>query len=245
MAVIYPALKTALRPALEHGLDWTIDGVEHIPEEGPVLLAANHISHLDALCLAYAGELRGRRTRFLAKAELFSVPLLGTILRGVGDIPAGSRKGTSEPTLTAALEALAAGWCLAMFPEGKISSDLEPLPGRTGVARLARSARVPVVPVGLWGTHRIWAKGRVPRPRPGVAQVVAVGAPIVVAPDDEHHAATDRIMAGICAQVSRARELYPQRPAPGEASWWSLGPDTPRLRSCRSGAGEAEPSSDQ
>ena len=231
--MIYPALKAALGPALDRDLDWTIEGVEHIPERDPVLLGANHISHSDALCIAYAAAQRGRRTRCLARGDLFSVPVLGTILRGVGDIPVGRGKGTPESTFAAAQEALAAGWCLAMFPEGRISRDLEPLTARTGVARLAQSAGVPVVPIGLWGTHRIWAKGRVPRMRPGVAQVIAVGAPLAVEAGEEARPAADRIMAAICTQVARARELYPQRPAPGETAWWDAGPDTPRLRECR------------
>ena len=240
MAVVYPALKAALRPALDRGLEWMIDGLERIPEQGPVLLAANHIAHLDALLLSYVAELRGRRARVLARADMFSVPLAGSILRAVGYIPAGSRKVKSESTLAAAEAVLAAGGCVAMFPEGKISRDFEPLPAHTGVARLACAAGVPVLPVGLWGSHRIWAKGRLPRPRRGVAEVVAIGAPVAVGPGDEHRAATDRIMAAICTQVSRARELYPQRPAAGEASWWSLGPDTERLRSCRAGAGDQD-----
>jgi 1-acyl-sn-glycerol-3-phosphate acyltransferase len=240
--IVYPALKSVLRPALDRGLEWVIDGLERIPEQGPVLLAANHVAHLDALLLGYVAELRGRRARVLAKAELFSVPLAGSILRAVGHIPAGSRKGSSESTLAAAEEVLAAGGCVAMFPEGKISRDLEPQTAHTGVARLARAAGVPVLPVGLWGSHRIWGKGRLPHPRRGVAEVVAIGAPVAVEPGDEPRAAADRIMAAICAQVSRARELYPQRPAPGEASWWSLSPDTPRLRSCRDDAGGGQAS---
>ena len=237
MPVVYPALRTALRPLLDRALEWVIEGLEHIPEQGPALLAANHIAHLDALLVSYVAELRGRHAHVLAKAELFSVPVAGSILHAVGYIPAGSRKGGSESTLAAAEEALAAGGCVAMFPEGRISRDLEPQPAHTGVGRLACAATVPVLPVGLWGSHRIWGKGRIPRPRRGVAEVVAIGAPVAVEPCDEPRVAADRIMAAICTQVSRARELYPQRPAPGEASWWSLGPDTPPLRSCRDGDG--------
>jgi 1-acyl-sn-glycerol-3-phosphate acyltransferase len=233
MGSFYEALSAVTRPALRRALRWTIEGVEHIPEEGAVLLAANHISHLDALCLAYAADLRGRRTRFLAKAALFDVPMLGSILRAVGDIPAGKSRRSSGSALDAAVEALRAGLCLGIFPEGRISKDLEPLPARTVVARLGQSAGAPVVPVGLWGTHRIWAKGRVPRPRPGVAEVVAVGRPIRVGSGDDPHEATDRIMRAICAQVSGARELYPQRPPAGKAAWWLLEPDTARLQTCR------------
>ena len=233
MDSFYEALSALVRPALRRALQWTVEGVEHIPEHGPVLLAANHISFLDAFCVAYAADLRGRRTRFLARAAFFDVPVLGSILRGMGDIPAGRTRRSRGSALDAAAEVLRAGLCLGLFPEGTISKDMEPLAARTGAVRLSQLTGAPLVPVGLWGTHRIWAKGRVPRPRSGVAEVVAVGPPVEIQPEDDLRDATDRMMAAVCAQVSRARELYPQRPPAGKAAWWLLDPDTARLQSCR------------
>jgi 1-acyl-sn-glycerol-3-phosphate acyltransferase len=228
--VIYEALQVVVRPVLRHGFDWTVEGEEHIPEQGGVILAANHISYLDALCVAYAADLRSRRTRFLAKATFFDVPVLGFILRGVGDIPVGVGRAAGASALDSATVELAAGHCLGIFPEGMISRDLEPRAARTGVARLAAAAGVPVVPFGLWGTHRLWAKGRVPRVRPGVAEVVAVGKAVTVSADEDPRAAADRVMAAICAQVARAREIYPQRPRPGSSPWWHRPPETARPR---------------
>jgi 1-acyl-sn-glycerol-3-phosphate acyltransferase len=235
----YESLRAVVRPALRSGLRWTIEGEDRIPEEGAVILAANHISFLDALCVAYVADRRGRQPLFLAKAALFDIPVVGAILRALGDIPAGKSRRSSGSSLDAAAEVLRDGGCLGIFPEGALSPDLEPLAGRTGVARLAQMTGAPVLPVGLWGTHRIWAKGRAPLPRPGVAEVVAVGAPILVDPNDDPREATDRIMAAICAQVSRARELYPDRAGEGRA-WWALEPDTARLQSCRNLVGDDE-----
>jgi 1-acyl-sn-glycerol-3-phosphate acyltransferase len=229
-----------VRPVLRRTLHWTVEGLEHIPEHGPVLLTANHVSYLDAFCVAYAADLRGRRTWFLAKAAFFDVPVLGWILRGLGDIPAGRTRRSPGSSLDAAAEALRAGLCLGIFPEGEISAGLEPLAAHTGAARLSQLTGAPLVPVGLWGTHRIWAKGRAPRPRSGVAEVVSVGPPVEIGPEDDIRAATDRMMAAVCAQVSRARGLYPQQPPAGKAAWWLLDPDTARLQSCQKNLAEDE-----
>jgi 1-acyl-sn-glycerol-3-phosphate acyltransferase len=113
-----------------------------------------------------------------------------------------------------------------VFPEGTISPDLEPMAARTGTARLAADSGVPVIPVGLWGAHRILHKGRKPRWRRGIAETVVVGDPVSVGPDEDVHSATDRIMQAIASCVARARAVYPQEPRPDEGDWWVRGPET-------------------
>lgn len=236
METLYAVAKAVFWPPLHYGLRWRIEGSHLIPVRGSVILASNHSSYLDPLCLAYLADRRGRHVRFLAKEELFEKRGLGPLLRGVHQIPV--RRGTkgARAALEPAVEDLRRGECVAVFPEGTISLDLDPMPGKTGTARLARAAGVPVTPVGLWGAHRILFKGRKPDWRTGVAEVAVVGPPVRVGPDEDVHGATDRIMAAICEQVARARELYPQRPAPGADDWWVRPPETARLRSCREGA---------
>jgi 1-acyl-sn-glycerol-3-phosphate acyltransferase len=212
--LLYSSLRTVLRPTLARAFQWVLDGEEHVPSSGGVVLAANHISYLDALCLAYLADRRGRRVRFLAKASFFEIPVLGALLRGVGDIPAGRRRsdppGGRGSALDAAVAELAAGHCIGIFPEGRISPDLEPQRPHTGVARLAAGAGVPVVPVGLWGGHRVWTRGHRPHLRPGLTQAVLAGPPVVVEPDEDPHAATERIMAAVGARVEDARRVSPQ-----------------------------------
>ena len=119
-------------------------------------------------------------------------------------------------------------------PEGQISRDLEPLAARAGVARLAHTAGVPVIHIRVRGTHPPHlGQGPLARLRKGVAEVVAVGGPLVVDADEDPRAAADRIMAVICAHVASAPEPYPRRPLAGEPTWWDAVPDTPRLRVCR------------
>ena len=81
-----------------------------------------------------------------------------------------------------------------MFPEGEISTDLELMPGKTGVARLAATTGVPVTPMGVWGSQRVHAKGRKPKVPWGIRSSIVVGPPITVAPEDDVFDATDRIM---------------------------------------------------
>jgi len=227
---VYPLGKGLLKPGLHFGLRWTIEGAEHIPRAGPVLLASNHVSYLDPFTIAYVADRRRRRIRFLAKSELFEKRGLGPLLRNARQIPVARGTNDASTSLGDAVQALAAGECVVVFPEGTISLDLEPMAGKTGTVRLAQASGVPVTPMGVWGTHRMLFKGRKPDWRWGVAQTAVVGAPLPVPPGEDVLAATDRLMAAIAACVARAREVYPQRPGAGEDDWWWREPGTAVVR---------------
>jgi 1-acyl-sn-glycerol-3-phosphate acyltransferase len=228
--VVYPVARAALLGPMHVGLRWTIEGAHLIPPRGSVILASNHTSYLDPLALAYVADRRHRRVRFLTKAELFDKRGLGSLLRGAGQIPVLRNSASAAGSLAAAIDALRAGECVAIFPEGTISLDLEPMPAKSGTARLAAASGVPVTPVGLWGAHRILFKGRKPNWQTGVAETAVVGPPVRVAPDADIVSATTRIMAAIASCVARAREIYPQHARPGEDTWWERPPDTARAR---------------
>ena len=223
---VYGALRTLLVVPLHAAMQWTFEGAQRIPVRGPVIVASNHISYLDPVVLGYLADRRHRRLRFLAKRELFDKRAMGAVLRRAHQIPVARDTADAAGSLDAAVEALRAGECVCVFPEGTISLDLEPMEGKTGTARLAAAAGVPVTPVGLWGAHRILFKGRKPRWRWGIAETVVVGDPVRIRPDEDMSAATDRIMTAIAACVARARELYPQQPRRGEGTWWVRPPET-------------------
>jgi 1-acyl-sn-glycerol-3-phosphate acyltransferase len=223
---VYPAAKAVFWPWLRFGLRWTIEGESNIPARGPTILASNHVSYLDPLTMAWLADGRGRRVRFLAKAELFRKRGLGPLLRAAHQIPVYRGTADSSGALSAAIEALRKGECVAVFPEGTISLDLEPMRGKSGTARLAQASGVAVVPVGLWGTHRMMMKGRKPHWAWGVAQVAVVGEPVRIAEGEHVKDATVRIMDAITDCVARARAIYPQRPGPGDDAWWWRDPDT-------------------
>ena len=131
-------------------------GDEHLPADGPVIVVGNHLSVADAFVLTAAVARRGRRIRMLGTAGLFSAPVLGGLLRKVGYIPVHRRSADPAAALAPAREALAAGQCVGLYPEGAITRLPEQWParGKTGVVRLALDTGAPVVPLAQWGTHR-------------------------------------------------------------------------------------------
>jgi len=225
---VYSVAKGVFLPWLRWGLHWTIEGAHRIPTSGPVVLASNHVSYLDPLTLAFLADRRGRHVRYLAKAELFDKPVLGSLLRAAHQIPVRRGHTDAGDALTAAVDALGRGECIGVFPEGTISEDLEPMPAKSGTARFARRAEVSITPVGLWGTHRILTKGRKPHWQLGVPQTAVVGEPIALQADEHVKHATERMMAAIIECVARAREIYPaaREGEAGEDPWWWRDPDT-------------------
>jgi 1-acyl-sn-glycerol-3-phosphate acyltransferase len=222
---VYSVAKGVFSPWLRWGLHWTIEGADRIPTTGPVVLASNHVSYLDPLTLAWIADRRERRIRFLAKAELFDKPVLGSLLRAAHQIPVRRGRVDAADALKAGVDALGRGECIGVFPEGTISEDLEPMVGKSGTARLVEEAGVAITPVGLWGTHRILTKGRKPHWQWGIAQTAVVGEPIVAAPGEHVKQVTDRMMAAIVECVARAREIYPSEGAHDD-EWWWRGPDS-------------------
>jgi 1-acyl-sn-glycerol-3-phosphate acyltransferase len=137
--------------------DWR--GLEHVPREGGVILAVNHISHADPIAIAdYIVYGSGRIARFLAKSTLFQrPPLVSHVMRGAGQIPVHRHTADASLALRDAVAALHNGECVAIYPEGTVSRDPEkwPMLAKTGVARLALLSGVPVVPVAQWGAEKI------------------------------------------------------------------------------------------
>lgn len=134
-------------------------GGENIPATGGCVLAVNHISHLDPLTCAHFVYAWGRIVRFLAKAELFEVPVVGRIVRSAGQIPVYRLTTDASRSFSAAAESVRRGECVIVYPEGTITRqpDMWPMTGKTGVARIALASGVPVVPVAQWGAHLILA----------------------------------------------------------------------------------------
>lgn len=149
--MLYWTLKLVLTPLLHLGFRIQVEGREQVPRRGPVILAANHRSFLDSIFLPLA--IGRRRMTFVAKAEYFEDRRTAWFFRGVGQIPIQRSGGSaSESALDAATDVLRAGGAFGIYPEGTRTRDGVTHRGHTGVARLARSTGVPIVPVGLVGT---------------------------------------------------------------------------------------------
>lgn len=175
----YWLLKVVLTPVLLLCWRVRVEGREHVPTHGPVILAANHQSFCDSLFLPLVVP---RKVTYLAKAEYFDSPKTAWFFRAVGQIPIRRGGGKeSERAIETAKEELEAGHLIALYPEGTRSLDRWVHRGRTGVARLSRECGVDVVPVGLAGTVDVQPVGsRVLRPWRTVT--VRFGAPMRMAP---------------------------------------------------------------
>jgi putative phosphoserine phosphatase / 1-acylglycerol-3-phosphate O-acyltransferase len=138
-----------------------IKGVERIPEIGPAIVVGNHRSYFDPLAMSVVFARSGRTVRFLGKKEVFDVPVFGQLATAMGGIRVDRGTGSDEP-LEAAADALAGGEVVAVMPQGTIprgEAFFDPeLKGRWGAARLAALTKAPVIPIGLWGTEKVWPR---------------------------------------------------------------------------------------
>jgi putative phosphoserine phosphatase/1-acylglycerol-3-phosphate O-acyltransferase len=191
------------RPGLIAYARFDIAGTQHIPQSGPAIVVANHRSYFDgtAMSLAIAGA--GRSARFLGKKEVFDAPVIGPMMTAMGGIRVDRGTGSDEP-LRAAADVVEAGHLVALMPQGTIPRGpafFDPeLKGRWGAARLAAMTKAPVIPIGLWGTEKVWPRSS---RLPNILNVtsppevrIRVGAPVELryrSPDAD----TKRIMAAI------------------------------------------------
>jgi len=139
-----------------------VEGREHVPKRGPVILAANHRSFLDSIFIPLVVH---RRVTFVAKAEYFDDRKTAWFFRGCGQIPIRREGGSaSERALASATDVLERGNVFAIYPEGTRTRDGLLHKGHTGVARLALRCAVPIVPIGLVGTDHVQpVNARMPR----------------------------------------------------------------------------------
>jgi 1-acyl-sn-glycerol-3-phosphate acyltransferase len=182
-------------------------GGEHLPASGGCVVVTNHVSETDPLFFAHFIYDSGRLPRFLGKAEVFKVPVVGRILHSAGQIPVYRKTTDAAKAFSAAVAAVQKGECVIVYPEGTISRDpgLWPMIGKSGAARIALTAGAPVIPCAQWGPQEVLAPyARKPRlfPRkvmrisagPAVDLSDLAGEPMSTAVLRE---ATNRIMAAV------------------------------------------------
>lgn len=211
VALVKPTLLTTTKH------EW-IDG-EKIPASGGCVIAMNHVSHIDPLTLAWLLYEHGRLVRYLTKDALFHVPALKYVVRDAGMIPVSRLTTDAAKAFDAAVEAIRAGECVGVYPEGTITKDPTgwPMRGKTGAARIALETGCPVIPIGQWGAQEILPAYSVrPHLVPRRTARYKVGDPVDLSefagkqPTTEVlHAATDKIMDAITALVAELREEMP------------------------------------
>lgn len=219
--LVYPPVFQLVKVAFKAlGLRITVSGSEHIPASGGVVLASTHVSYLDFIFAGYPAYYPTRRkVRFMAKKQVFDHKISGPLMRGMHHIPVDRKAGAGS--YRAAITALTDGEIIGVFPEATISRSFTVKELKTGAARLAIESGTPLVPVAIWGTQRLWTKGR-PRgfKQRGVAISILVGEPVPIGPDDKPVDVTARLSERLQELLDRAQADYPQHPSGTEDPWW-------------------------
>ena len=151
-----------LHPLLRLLMRYRWAGKENVPKTGGIILAPNHLSYADWPAIAVFSDSYARRYPvFMIKSPVFEVKFIGALLHKVGQLPVYRGRGDAGLVLKQAEQALAAGACVVVYPEGTASRDpdLWPMVGKTGAARLALTTGAPVIPVAQWGAQDVLPYG--------------------------------------------------------------------------------------
>lgn len=207
------------------GLKFTVTGDENIPATGGAVIAINHTGYMD---FTYAG-LPARRVqryiRFMAKQEVFTHPVTGPVMRALKHIPVDRAAGSQA--YQAAVDALRRGELVGVYPEATISRSFEIKDFKSGAARMAIEADVPIIPTVIWGAQRVWTKGHPKRlGRTNTPISIAVGEPIP--PNLPAAELTALLRATMQQMLEELQKDYPHEPG----AYWvpvRLGGSAPTL----------------
>lgn len=235
-----PVIRTVLTLFRVLGFRFDMRGVENIPASGGAVLASNHVSYFDFMFVGLPGWRRDKRlVRFMAKEAVFRHRISGPLMRGMHHIPVDRSAGAAA--YRHALDALRGGEIVGVFPESTIARSYVQRPLKSGAARLAIEAEVPLIPVIVWGGHRVWTSGRKPKLQRRVPVSIWVDKPLPIAADDTPATLTDKLAARLRELLDEVLAEYPASDDDRRAWWWPahLGGSAPTPEA----AAEAEHSS--
>lgn len=227
--IVIAAAKTWFRLA---DFDIRMEGTEHIPREGGAVLACNHNSYLDFVMAGYPGETQGRYTRFMAKREVFDHPVGGPLMRSFHHISVDRSSGAGS--LRAAADACRRGEVVGIYPEATISRSFLIKELKSGAARIAAMAGVPLIPLVHFGAHRIQTKDHPRDLSRHKTIIIKVGEPLYPTGEDPA-AETEELRTRMSALLDRCIEEYPAEERPPGA-WWlphTHGGSAPTLEEAR------------
>jgi len=195
--MLYHAFKWSVVSPVLHGfLRGRIYGAENVPKEGPLIVVSNHASDFDPPIVSCAMR---RPVAFMAKEELFRIPVLKQGIELYGAYPV--KRGAADlSAIRSALNCLSGGWAVGVFLQGTRTADARIPEPKLGAALIAAKAKVPLIPVSLWGTEAIFQKGSpVPRPVPVTVRIGQVIDPPSSTKREELEAVTQQCAVAIHA----------------------------------------------
>ena len=204
-----------------------VTGQEHIPEDGPVIFAANHVSDADAVVLNGYLYLHHRVPTILAKDGLFKPPIIGNYMRGIHALPVARGAGVANlPVLDTALRVLERGDAVMVYPEGSSGrgEDYWPIRGKSGLGYLALHSEAPVIPIAQWGAQNILHRDENGKKRISLLPLrkpvdVVIGEPMSFTPDmlpeglndnQQNQAVSDLVMSAITRRLAEIRGESPK-----------------------------------
>ncbi len=227
--VTYPPIIVTAKAAFKAlGQRIEMSGTEHVPREGGVLLAYNHVSYVDFVYGGLAANPSGRLVRFMAKREIFDHKIAGPVMRSMHHINVDRGEGVAS--FHTAVDYLRGGEAVGIFPEATISRAMELKEFKSGAVRIAAAAGVPIVPVILWGTQRMMTKDHPRDFSRGRTIAIRVGEPLHPTGEDPM-AETATLKARMSQLLAEAVSAYPEDEQP-PGSWWvpaSMGGSAPTL----------------
>ncbi|CAG7618981.1 lysophospholipid acyltransferase family protein [Actinacidiphila bryophytorum] len=218
--LVYPPVIGFARTMFKvQGLRFDIRGTENVPREGGALLVSNHVGYLDFVFCGLTTLPAKRLVRFMAKESVFRHKVSGPLMRAMKHIPVDRSDGMHA--YAHALEALRRGEIIGVFPEATISESFTLKSFKSGAARLAMEAGVPLLPMALWGSQRLWTKGR-PRSlgRTRFPISLRIGEQMRPHTDEKAGALTRRLRLRVQELLEDAQRSYPGRPAGPDDRWW-------------------------
>lgn len=218
--IVYPPVIGFARTAFKAlDLKFDVTGTENIPRRGGAVLVSNHIGYLDFVFCGLAARPSKRLVRFMAKDSVFRHKVSGPLMRAMKHIPVDRSQGLHA--YRHALDALRSGEIIGVFPEATISPSFTLKNFKSGAARLAQEAGVPLLPMALWGTQRLWTKGhKRDLGRHHIPITIRIGEAVAADPDEQAEKITDRLRLRVQELLEAAQRAYPVRPKSPDDTWW-------------------------
>jgi 1-acyl-sn-glycerol-3-phosphate acyltransferase len=218
--LVYPPVIAACKLWFKAtGMHVVVSGAEHLPRSGGAVLASNHVSYLDFVFAGLAGVEVDRLTRFMAKEAVFRNKVSGPLMRGMSHIAVDRDAGSAS--FREALRALKDGEVVGIFPEATISQSFTVKELKSGAVRLAQAARVPLVPVAVWGGQRMFTKNH---PKALMSRgrhvFVQVGEPIDITRGEDADAVTATLRERLQSLLDQLQRMTPEQPSGEADAWW-------------------------